>query len=269
MGLLTYLWLSTALLFPHGDLHQQIADLSKTISAFPDSVSLYQERGVLYLLNDDIKEAHTDFSICQHAGLINTTIYLGLSKTSYYLSKPDSAVYYVDLSVRIDSMHYASLEWRASLFLLTAQYCKSAVAYSQLLSLAQQPSPSLFMDAAQASLHCPDALPSADQILLDGIARIGRLHVLEKELAILYLHEKRYEDALKVQTEMIEHWSFKATPYLDRAETYLQMGQKNRALEDLYQALLTIDKLPAYKSSTPAMKEIRSKIISLRNQLEG
>jgi regulator of sirC expression with transglutaminase-like and TPR domain len=112
-------------------------------------------------------------------------------------------------------------------------------------------------------------LPSAEQILLDGIAHIGRLHVLEKELAILYLHEKRYEDALQVQTEMIEHWSFKATPYLDRAETYLQMGQKNRALEDLHQALTSIDKLPVYKSSTPAMKEMRSTIISLCNQLEG
>lgn len=269
MGLLMYLWLSTTLLFPHGDLHQQIADLSKTISEFPDSILLYQERGSLYLLNEDIQEAQTDFSKCLHSGLLNSTVYLGLSKTSYYLRQPDSALYYIDIAVRIDSMHYSSLEWRASLLLLTAQYCKSALAYSQLLSLAQQPSPSLFMDAAQASLHCPDALPSADQILLGGIAHIGRLHVLEKELAILYLHEKRYEDALQIQTEMIEHWSFKATPYLDRAETYLQMGQKNRALEDLYQALLSIDKLPAYKSSTPAMKEIRSKIISLRNQLEG
>jgi tetratricopeptide (TPR) repeat protein len=269
MGLLTYLWLSTALLFPHGDLHQQIADLSKTISAFPDSIQLYQERGVLYLLNEDIKEAQTDFFKCIHSGLLNSTVYIGLSKTSYYLNEPDSALYYIDIAVRIDSMHYSSLEWRASLLLLTAKYCKSALAYSQLLSLAHQPSPSLIMDAAQASLHCPDALPSADQILLDGIAHIGRLHVLEKELVLVYLHDKRYEDALQVQTEMIEHWSFKATPYLDRAETYLQLGQKNRALEDLHQALLSIDKLPAYKSSSPAMKEIRSKIISLHNQLEG
>ena len=269
MGLMAYLWLTTTFLFPHGDLHQQIAAISKSIRAFPDSTQLYEERGGLYLLNEDFIEAHTDFSKCIHSGLLNTAVYLGLSKTSYYLDQPDSAIYYVDLAVRIDSMHYASLEWRASLLLLTTQYCKSALAYSQLLSLAHQPSPSLIMDAAQASLHCPDASPSADQILLDGIAHIGRLHVLEKELMLVYLYEKRYDEALQVQTEMLEHWSFKAAPYFDRAETYLLMGQKNRALEDLHQALLSIDKLPAYKSSTPAMKEIRSKIISLRNQLEG
>ncbi len=269
MVLITYIWLSVACLIPHGDLHQQIADLSKTISAFPDSTSLYLKRGELYLLNEDIHEAGSDFTKCIHAGLINPMVYLGLSKTSYLLHFPDSALFYVDLALNLDHFHTPSLEWKASVLLLMARYCQSAEAYNQLLSLAPQASPSLFMDAAQASLNCPEASPEADQILIDGMARLGQLHVLEKELVLVYLNDKRYDDALQVQTKIIEHWSFKASPYFERAETYLLKGERHLAIEDLHHALLSIDTLPVYKSSTPAMKEMRSKIISLLNQLEG
>lgn len=266
---MTYIWLSVACLFPHGDLHQQIANLSKTISAFPDSTQLYLKRGELYLLNEDIHEAESDFTNCIRAGLLNPRVYLGLSKTSYLLHFPDSALYYVDLALDLDRLHTPSLEWKASVLFQMARYCQSAEAYNQLLSLAPQTSPSLFMDAALASHNCPDASPDADQILIDGMARIGRLHVLEKELVLVYLNDKRYEDALQVQTEIIEHWSFKAGPYYDRAETYVLMGQKDKALDDLQQALHSLDTLPSYKSSTPAMKAMRNRIISLRNQLEG
>lgn len=268
MGLMIYLWLHLALLFPHGDLHEKIATLSKAIVLFPDSTQLYQQRGELYLLTEEIKEARADFYTCLRLGRNNTGVYLGLSQALFYLHLPDSSLYYADLAIGTDTT-FTSLEWKGSSLLLMERYCESAQVYSQLLSSAPHPSPTLFIDASLASRQCPDGSPTADEILKDGIARIGRLQVLEQELVSVYLHDKRYEDALQVQTEIIQHQVAIAGPYYDRAEIYLLMNNKAAAKEDLHQALASIDKLPAHKSSTPAMQEMKKKIISLLKQLEG
>jgi regulator of sirC expression with transglutaminase-like and TPR domain len=127
------------------------------------------------------------------------------------------------------------------------------------------------MDASAAWMNCdqPTAEENAIEILLQGFSRIGRLHVLEKKLVSTYLDFKRFEEALHVQTKMIEHWTNKTTPYYDRASIYLKLGETAAARADLQAALLTIDQLPIRKSSTPAMKEMKSKIISTLNEMEN
>lgn len=49
---------------PHGDVHDQINALTNSIQQFPDSLSLYLNRGELYLLDENTPAAHSDFSFC-------------------------------------------------------------------------------------------------------------------------------------------------------------------------------------------------------------
>lgn len=267
MGWIFCLWLPLAFLLPHGDLEEHIEELSAAIRLYPDSMSLYQQRGDLYIQTEEFKEAKADFYSCLHSGHLNPGVYLGLSQSLFYLHLPDSSLYYADLAIATDST-FASMEWKGASLLHSMRYCESVKVYAQLLSSAQHPSPALFIDASLASRQCPDGSPTAEAFLKDGIARIGKLHVLEQELVRVYLYDKRYEEALQAQSEIIQQRSVKAGPYYDRAEIYLLMNDKTAAINDLHQALISIEKLPAYKSSTPALQEMKKKIISLLNQLE-
>jgi tetratricopeptide (TPR) repeat protein len=270
-GWIFYLLFGAGFFLPHGDSHEQILALSKSIEQFPDSTQLYLERGELYLLHEEPNAALSDFSKCLQSGLFNTRVYLGLSQSLLYLSRPDSALYYIDHALALDPFHLASLETKGLILTRLSMFCQSAEVYTRLIALSQQPSPSLYLDASNAWLNCPEAKDAghASQVLVEGMSRIGRLHVLEKELVRVYLHEKRYDDALKVQTEIIQHWESKTKPYYERAEIYMLLGDKASAVDDLNNALLSIDQLPTYKSSTTAMRSLRTRIVSLLNQLEG
>lgn len=264
MRLIFCLWIAFAV--PHGDVHEQIHALTSSIEQYPDSTSLYADRGELFLLDENINAARSDFSTCILGGMINARVFLGLSKCMESLGYADSAMYYVNLALQQDIAHYPSLEWKGSLLFTMQQYCESAEIYSHLISIADHPSPSLYIDASVSALQCPESAQDAEQIIKEGITRLGRLHVLEKELVRVYLHDKKYTEALQVQTEIIDHWSVKTYPYYDRALTYLMAGNKEAAHDDLESALQSIDLLPAYKSSAPALQEMRSKIVSLLQQ---
>ncbi|HEY3387827.1 MAG TPA: hypothetical protein VGK46_15040 [Saprospiraceae bacterium] len=270
-GWLFYLLMATGYFLPHGDDHEQIVALTKAIAQFPDSTELYMERGELYLLHEDPKAALADFSTCVQSNLINSRVYLGLSQSYLYLNQPDSALTYIDIALQLDQTNLAALETKGLILTQLSRFCESAEIYSLLSSSAQQPSPSIYLDASKAWLKCPEtnANGQASLILIEGMSKMGRLHVLEKELVRVYLHEKRYEEALEVQTEIIQHWESKSKPYYERAEIYLLLGDQKSAKDDLNQAILSIDQLPARKSSTPAMVTLRHKIISLLKQLEG
>lgn len=258
MRLMIYLCFAFAL--PHGDVHDQINALTQTITQFPDSTTLYLHRGELFLLDENFAAAKTDFSTCLQSGMNSPRVFLDLSKLMESLHMPDSAIYYVDLALERDGNDCPSLEWKGSLMFGMERYCESAEIYSRLISLAYQASPALYMDASFASRNCPKTSLTADEILIKGMSRLGRLHVLEQELVRVYLSEKKYEEALAVQTDIIDHWAVKIRPYYERAEIYLLAGNKPAAIDDLNSALRAMKSLPAYKSSTPAMQELRSKI---------
>lgn len=107
---------------------------------------------------------------------------MGLSKTLEPLGLRDSSLYFVDMALREDPLYYPALEWKAALLLVMERYCESAEIYSRLLSLASHPTPALYIDASLATHLCPGKTHTADQLLLEGMSRLGRLHVLEKAL---------------------------------------------------------------------------------------
>ncbi len=255
----------------HGDLDARIAELSISIQEYPDSIQLYLVRGELLVLHEEYPAARVDFEHCLHHQFSSARVFLGLSKALYLSGVPDSSLYYVEQALVFDPAHPSALEWKGTVLRMEENYCAAAAACSYLISLTTAPSPSLYLDASNAWLQCdlPESENKAIQSLRDGLSRLGRLHVLEMALVDTYLHYQRYTDALQVQSEIIQHWSFKAVPYLDRAEIYLQFHEVALAKSDLLHALDALEQLPAYKTNTPAMKSVKSKIISSLEEIEN
>lgn len=263
------LWSFTTLLSPpHGDIHERIEALTAQIKAYPDSTELYVARGELYLLHGDQKEAREDFNFCLKKERKTDRVFLGLSKTLFAENLPDSSLYFVDLALALNGTNPACLEWKGFVLRSMNSYCLSADTYEYLLSITVNPSPSLFIEAAESRMECKELFSEemAVSVIQSGLYRLGRLHVLETALVDVYLHYNRVTEALQFQTEMIDQWQMKAVPYYKRAKTYISIKNYAAAKNDLNAALKILDQLPYYKTNTSAMKSLRVDIISLLNE---
>lgn len=246
----------------HGDVHQQIDTLTHAIQSHPDSLELYVKRGELYLLDEDLALAKKDFLHCIQHGLYSARAYTGLSKSFSTETELDSALHYINLALEKETDCFPALEWKANVLFLMKEPCSAAIVYDKLLQRSTTPSPSLFIDAANARNECPGngSYRGALAILKEGLSRIGELHVLEKELVRLSLEHTDYDTALFWQTKLIQHTPSPARALVDRAEIYFLAEREREAKADLQLALTVIDQLPAYRSATPSMTALREKI---------
>jgi tetratricopeptide (TPR) repeat protein len=256
---------------PHGDLDRRISDYSQLITQFPDSLSLYADRGELYLQHLDFDLARSDFSFCLAKGLNNAAVLEGLSRSIVSTPTPDSALYFINLSLDKDSTSFSAIEWKAHLLFLLHSFCESASLYEHLIQLTPNPSPTLYIDVSNAWLNCssPGSNENAVAMLKSGMAYIGSLHVLQKELIRIYIDQKDYKNALIEQTAWINRTANKSSPLLERARIYLLDGNHQSAQADLENALVELSKLPPYKQGVPAMVELKERIEYLLNQIKG
>lgn len=255
---------------PHGDLQQRIADLTDRISTHPDSLSLYESRGELYLQHGDFQLAYADFNFCLHHGFTSSIVLLGMSQAIEPIGSLDSSMYYVTKALEIDPEWISAMEWKARLYFLMKNPCASAATYESLLEKLDQPGPSLFIDAADAWKNCNehDAFEHSVEIVRSGLSKIGPLHVLERKLVELYIEHKDYDEALAIESSLIDHAPHAISLLVERAAIYQVKKDIESARNDLYLALTELDALPAYKSGTPAMTLLRSNINYQLNHLE-
>ncbi len=266
--LLILLWSFVSFLYPaHGDIHERILKMTAQIKVYPDSTALYLIRGELYELHGDIKEAEEDFYFCLDKGLVSERIFLGLSKTQFAQNFHENALSLVEQALAINKTNPACLAWKCIVLQSLEEYCLSADTYDFLLSITSNPSPSLYVNASSSRMSCKDseAEEKAIAILKSGLHQLGRVVVLEKALVNVYLQYHKYNEAIDLQTEMIDNAPVKADPYFQRAKTFIAKGDIISAKNDLYAALNAIDELPRFKSNTGAMKSLRRDILSMLN----
>lgn len=271
MSLFYTLLVSHPFFFPHGDLDRRISDYSQLITRFPDSIALYAGRGDLYLQHEDYTLARGDFEICWSNGFDNAAVLEGLSRSMILTSAPDSALYFINLSLDKDSASFSAIEWKAHLLFLLHNFCESATLYEHLIQQVPNPSPTLYLDGSYAWLNCPGpgSKDHAVAMLKSGMENIGSIHVLQKELIHIYMEQKDYKNALIEQSLWIDHAANKASPLLERAQIYLQDGNRQSAQVDLENALMELSKLPPYKQGVPAMVELKERIEYLLTQIKG
>jgi len=262
--------LFSCLVFPHGDLEQRIQEKTNQIALNPFNPVLYQERGELYNLHEEYSKAKSDFSFCLDRHLLNESVYLGMSKSLLYLNSPDSALFFVNQLLAIEKNHFSALELKGDILSRLEKYCDAARTLEQLLSLAQYPSPSLFMKASEDWELCnaEENHERAIAVLEEGIKRIGDIGSLQKQLVAVYKNSGQYHEAIRVQTRMIDHADLKIKPYFERALLYVEMHDKVLAIDDLNKALLHLDQLPQHKKSLPSMESMKHQIMDLLTQLK-
>jgi tetratricopeptide (TPR) repeat protein len=258
-------------LFPHGDLHLRIEEVTQSIVQYPDSVRLYALRADLYLLHEDFDSARKDYQYCLDHALSTSFVLEGFSKVLTHDGKVDSALSVINLAIEKDSTSISALEWKARILYLLRNYVDAAGLYEQIIHKVDNPSPSLFMDASNAWSECKHDKGDlhAIEILEEGIMRIGPLHIFYQEMVRKLKQQLKYEKAIACQTILIEKSVNKVLPLAERSAIYDMAGQKEAAIRDIQQAILLMDEMPGYKSTVPAMKDLRSTLEYRLSQLQN
>lgn len=264
-----FLFYFARLLFPHGDLHLRIEDITQAISLYPDSLALYLSRGELYIQHEEYQLAEQDFQHCLQKDFNRPRVFEGLSKSLGHQAKLDSAFYFINQALIGDPASISALEWKARLSFLLMRYCDAAGLYEQLIRTIQTPSPSLYLDASDAWGECAEGKQRTMDILKEGIEHIGPLHVFYQELARKAASQLDFSNAILYQSILVEKSVNKSSPLFQRALLHEQAGNRTAAIEDLTLAIKALDELPNHKSSVPAMKQLRSHIESTLKRIQN
>jgi tetratricopeptide (TPR) repeat protein len=255
--------------FMHGDLDQRILEKTKEIELHPGEAHLYLDRGQLYMQHEDYARAKTDFSFCMDHALINTDVLIGLSESLFCLNQPDSAFIYVEQALDIEPDHFSALELKSLILNRLERYCEAAHTLQHLLSISTDPTPLLFLRASTYMSSCTEKGSDeiAVDIVKDGLNRLGEIHSLEKQLICLYRQMNRNDEAILVQTSIIDQAELKVRPYYERANLYAEMKNTEKAKEDLVIAFYLLEQLPANKKNIPSMITLKGEMNALFNEL--
>src|SRR5688572_11796811 len=255
----------------HGDLDLRILALTNQIIADPENVELRVKRGDLYIQHEEFDNAKIDFVYCLRHGFHNTRVYSGLSEVYLHNGIIDSALYYIDKVVEKEPNNLSALEIKASAFIRAGNPCEAAPIYQLIIDKAQTQSPQLFIQASAASKNCDsnDKDEVAIEILKSGILVLPENKLLQNQLVSLLRHNRKFEEAIVIQSSIIESAGFKARHYMDRAAIYVELNATQLATADLESALQQMELLPKHRSDVPAMLELKDEIQTLLNELKG
>ena len=255
----------------HGDLDLRILALTNQIIADPENVELRVKRGDLYIQHEEFDNAKIDFIYCLRHGFHNTRVYSGLSKAYLHNGVIDSALYYIDKVVEKEPDNLSALETKASAFISAGKSCEAVSIYQLIIDKAQTQSPQLFIQASAASKNCDsnDNDEVAIEILKSGILILPENKLLQNQLVSLLRHNKKFDEAIIIQSSIIESAGFKARHYLDRAAIYVELNATQLATADLESALQHIALMPAHRRDVPAMQILNDEIQGLLNELKA
>ena len=268
--LLTHLLFVSWSIFPHGDLDQRIAELSTLIATYPDSIELHLKRGEAYLQHEEFAKAKQDFSYCLLHKFSNNYVFMGLAEAYLNEGLPDSSIWYCELVLSLEKNNFSALELYAKALLKSDQYCAAASAFENIIAIAADPSPMLFIQASSAFMFCNSEGSTGKAILIlrHGLERMPDNPVLKKHLAGVYKKAEIYEEALEMQSQIISHSHFKARPYIERAKTYIEISKPRDAVNDLIAALSHLQSLPSHKKELPFVEELKKEIENMLAAIE-
>ena len=266
IGALLFLFLGLS----HGDVDQRILEKTNQLALHPQDPQLHMERGELYLIHEEYQNALIDFSFCVDHDFKNTRVHMGMSKSYLYLNQPDDALIFVEKALTLDPFQLTTLELKATILSQLGRDCEAAITMDLLLTTTTNPSTVLFLETSSYLESCnePGSTLKAIQVLEDGIIRLGEISVLQKRLVTLYMRTKQFDEAIRVQTSIIENSKLKIRPYFERAQLYVELQSEELAKEDLTTALSLMNDLPDQKKNISSLASLKIEMTALLNELE-
>ncbi|HEY2952554.1 MAG TPA: tetratricopeptide repeat protein [Verrucomicrobiae bacterium] len=270
-GPLGLLWLlgllAPASALAHGDLHEQIAALTKEIQQAPTNAVLYLRRAELHRLHAEYDAALADID---RAGTLDPALDvldLARGKTFSDANWPLSARSALDRFLARSTNHIDALHTRARVLVKLGEREAAARDYTRAIEFSREPQLELYIERANAlTTETGEHLGEALRGLEDGIRKIGPIVTLELFAIDLEVKQKRYDAALTRLDQISAQFPRKETWLARRGEILQQAGRDKEARDAFRAALKAISILPAPRRQVPAMLELEKRLQALLEQ---
>ena len=253
--------LGTPYAHAHGDLHEQIAAITKRLQAEPKNAELYHRRGELERAHRDYDAALRDY---ERAGELDPSldvIFLSRGRAWLEAGKPGLSCESLSLFLEHHPTHSWGLLLRARARTQLGERSAAEVDFARALAQSEDPAPDLFLERAD-NLSAAQRKAEALQVLEAGIARVGAIVTLHEAALELEIALGRYEAALARIDGMLrpmirtERWLARKADVLDAA------GRSEESRGVRLEALRVITGLPLAKRSVPAMKALEAQLLA-------
>lgn len=254
----------------HGDLHERIEQLDKSIATSPDDYDLYLKRGELHRQHQEWSLAVADFAQVQRLAprAVDVDYYLGL--TWLEAGQPRKALPCLDRYLTAHPDHPQVLLARARARVNLGEHRAAVLDYSRAIDLLAQPTPDLYIEQAGALLAQGDSqLDAAMDVIRQGVRKIGPVVSLVEFAVTTETSHGRYENALAWIGALPANLAAQPRWLARRADVLAADGKKDAALADYRAAYETVMQ-NLQRRNTPANlafeAELRQKIAAIETR---
>jgi len=253
--------------YAHGDISKRIKEISLSINQYPDSISLYHKRGVLYTQHGDFDLALNDFDFCRSINYNNIYLNLDVAAVYLYLKNFKKAAAEVDKVLCEKPLNMMALQLKGEILKQQDDYIKAAEYFDDALYVNTNPKPEDYIQlyntwllSAHSEANC-----KALEVIEKGMNKLGPLYVFQKQLIDYHLNNGDVNDAINIQTEVINTLNRREHAYYDLAIMKIDAGMKESAINDLMLAENAIDKLPSKIKTLKATTQLSKNIYQLKS----
>lgn len=251
------LWLVAADSHAHGDLHQQITEISKQIERNPDA-SLYLKRGELEREHREFSKALEDYdeALKLEPGL--DIIHFCRGKALAESGKNEAAREAFDLFITRVPSHGPAHLARARVLVELKLAEAAAEDYECAIALSPEPGPEPFLELSQARQMAGNT-DEAIRALEAGKTKLGAIPTLESAAITIETEAKRYDAALARVDGLIDAAARKETWQVLRAEILAKAGRPDEARKAYQASLISIEALPVRIRASEATRQLERK----------
>jgi tetratricopeptide (TPR) repeat protein len=254
----------------HGDLHKRILKVTEEIKKNPDSANLYFKRGKLYYQHSNYTNSLKDFDASKTLGFNNFEQDLLVAKSNYHLNKFRESKIIIKNILRDRPENVDALRLLADIYFKKKKFKKSAKLYQSVIQYSKKTRPEHYLYASKAwfATNSKSGFEFSQQILIEGIEKLGDVIVLYDKLVSNYVDIKDFDSALRFQSKVIEISNRKERAYLKLANIQIQQEKFKEAEISIEKSEASYKKLPHRIRNTKFMKdfysELQSKKLSLK-----
>jgi tetratricopeptide (TPR) repeat protein len=271
VGVLTFvLLLLPAPAAAHGDLHEQIAAMTRRIEQAPARADLYVRRGQLHRAHGEWDAALADYD--QAARLDPELAVVDFLRGVALLDagRPAAARAALDRFLARRPDHAEAHATRARAQVGLGHRLAASQDFSLAIALVPQPRPEYYIERAQAlaaagDAHLDDALRGLD----DGIDKLGPLVTLQLYAVDLELARERPAAALARLDRMLQRVGINPTWLVRRAEILERAGRPGEARAAYASSLAALDRLAPSRRASKAMDDLTAKVRTALERLEA
>lgn len=244
----------------HGDLHEQIARLSKRIARSPERAGLYQRRGDLYRRHRDWRAARADLATARRLAPGLKGLDFSAALVEFDTKRHATALALLDRQLATDPHHLQARLCRARTLVALRRVADALRDYDGVLRDSKEPRPGHYLERARTQLGAGTDAAAVLRGLDEGIERLGPLVSLQAFAVELELKRRDRRAALRRIDRTLATLPFGGPWLLRRGQVLELLGRRREARQAYATGLRQLTAIPASRRNSKTHRALEQRL---------